>query len=216
MGALTLFSRAPVSDPISGGFGEWYNPGTPSTYQHRGIDFASYLKPVFCPGLGQVVSFYNDGSFGKAICLDHRVNGPQFSLYAHLSEIRVQPGQWVQAGDILGITGNTGTGNVPHHLHWQLSRTNTFPIDIAQSYNPFDFLEEDLMEPARRALMVYAGGSFEKMCEVYDALTARGFFPGDAGPIDGVNDLNDAEVRRWRILALANTERAAEAFDVIK
>lgn len=210
---MNLFSRLPVYDPVSGGFGEWYNPGTPSAYQHRGIDFGSYLKPVFAPGLGQVVNFYNDGSFGKAVCLDHR---SVFSLYAHLSEIRVSPGQWVQAGDLLGVSGNTGIGNVPYHLHWQVSRTNTFPIDLAQSYNPLDFLEEDLMEPQRRYLMVIAGGPFEKMCEVYDALTARGFFPGDAGPIDGVNDLNDAEVRRWRILALANTERAGEAWDIVK
>ena len=56
------------------------------------------------------------------------------TLYAHMSEIRVNPGQKVSAGAVLGISGVTGftTGE---HLHFEI-RKNNVPVDPA-AYLPF-------------------------------------------------------------------------------
>jgi murein DD-endopeptidase MepM/ murein hydrolase activator NlpD len=49
------------------------------------------------------------------------------TLYAHLSQIDVRPGQWVSTGQRLGLAGCTGscTGT---HLHFELHRGGT-PVD---------------------------------------------------------------------------------------
>ena len=66
-------------------------------------------------GYGNVVTI--DGGSGWGI------------LYAHLDAASVVPGQWVAAGDPVGIAGCTGscTGT---HLHFELRR-NGVPVDPA-------------------------------------------------------------------------------------
>jgi murein DD-endopeptidase MepM/ murein hydrolase activator NlpD len=41
------------------------------------------------------------------------------SMYAHLSQIAVKPGDNLQQGDIVGAVGSTGRATGPH-LHWSL------------------------------------------------------------------------------------------------
>lgn len=51
-----------------------------------------------------------------------RLDSGEFALYAHFQpgSVRVQPGDRVATGDILGLLGNTGNSDAPH-LHFQLS-----------------------------------------------------------------------------------------------
>jgi murein DD-endopeptidase MepM/ murein hydrolase activator NlpD len=51
------------------------------------------------------------------VVVDHGLG--VFSAYYHQSQMAVQPGQIVEAGDLIGRVGTTGlsTGN---HLHWSL------------------------------------------------------------------------------------------------
>ncbi len=55
--------------------------------------------------------------FGNQVVLDHR-NG-YFTLYGHLSSVRVKTGQRVKQGDVLGTMGNTGNSS-GFHLHFGL------------------------------------------------------------------------------------------------
>jgi murein DD-endopeptidase MepM/ murein hydrolase activator NlpD len=65
--------------------------------------------------------------YGNVVTLD--VGGGYSLLYAHLSESHVVPGQWVEAGESIGLAGCTGscTGT---HLHFELREHGT-PIDPA-------------------------------------------------------------------------------------
>ena len=57
--------------------------------------------------------------YGKVIVLD--LPGPYAALYAHLSSVRVRPGQHVRRGQRLGLAGCTGSC-YGTHLHFEIKR----------------------------------------------------------------------------------------------
>ena len=75
-------------------------------------------------GAGTVISAGWNGGYGKAITIQH--NDTQQTLYGHLSEISVQPGQQVEQGVVIGLVGSTGHSTGPH-LHFE----------VRGAYNPF-------------------------------------------------------------------------------
>lgn len=94
-----------------------YNGGPYLSY-HEGVDFSAYRgTPVVAPAAGTVVLAEELFVRGGAVIIDHGLG--IYSGYYHLSAIHAQPGQEVEAGDLLGEVGTTGlsTGN---HLHWDL------------------------------------------------------------------------------------------------
>lgn len=91
--------------------------------QHHGVDFAAPSgTPVFAASSGVVLSADNislSEAFGNAVLIEH---GDQLtSLSAHLSRLDVQLGQWVEAGQQIGLVGQTGRATGPH-LHFELWR----------------------------------------------------------------------------------------------
>ncbi|WP_052573065.1 M23 family metallopeptidase [Haloferula sp. BvORR071] len=71
-----------------------------------------------CPTVGR-------SNYGKYIVVEHKFDGDAFySVYAHLSEISVKPGDFVRMGSLLGRMGYTGDGfnrsNVRAHLHLEV------------------------------------------------------------------------------------------------
>jgi murein DD-endopeptidase MepM/ murein hydrolase activator NlpD len=52
---------------------------------------------------------------GNAVFLDHGQG--VYSVYLHLSEILVEPGDMLEQGEVLGLAGATGRVTGPH-LHW--------------------------------------------------------------------------------------------------
>lgn len=148
---MVSFLDLPVDGVITQRFGDTY-----SGYPHRGVDFGvPEGTSVYAPAPGVSVQFTNSytqwngqqvRAFGNGVCLDH--GDGWWSLYAHLSRIDVAPGQLVQAGDRIGLSGNTGVSTGPH-LHWQLSDAPTFPVNIDQSRDPLSYL---ISEGERMAL----------------------------------------------------------------
>jgi len=56
--------------------------------------------------------------YGKLVTIEHE-NG-YASLYAHLSEIKVQVGAQIAAGTLVGRVGSTGLATGPHlHFEWR-------------------------------------------------------------------------------------------------
>lgn len=97
--------------------------------KHHGTDFAAPVgTPVYAARAGVVLSADNtslSGDFGNAVLIDH---GDQFrSLSAHLSQLDVQIGDFVQAGQQIGLVGKTGRATGAH-LHFELWQ-NDVPKD---------------------------------------------------------------------------------------
>lgn len=83
---------------------------------HTGVDLRAAMgTPVAAPARGIVVLAEDLYFAGKCIYIDHG-NGV-FSVMMHLSEIAMQAGDSVRAGDVIGKTGRSGRVTGPH-LHF--------------------------------------------------------------------------------------------------
>lgn len=84
--------------------------------QHLGIDFRAPIGiPVPVSNNGRVV-FAGDLFYtGQTVIIDHGIG--IFTVYGHLDSIKVELGEYVPRGAILGRAGATGRVSGPH-LHW--------------------------------------------------------------------------------------------------
>jgi murein DD-endopeptidase MepM/ murein hydrolase activator NlpD len=107
-----------VPAPISSFFGWRSHPITGERRFHSGIDLAAAQgTPVLAAYTGQVEVADSVGGYGLTVILNH--NNAQQTLYGHMSELLVQPGQWVEKGSIIGRVGSTGT-STGTHLHFEV------------------------------------------------------------------------------------------------
>ncbi|PIE61912.1 MAG: peptidase M23 [Desulfobacterales bacterium] len=91
---------------------------------HLGVDLASTANAaVGAANRGRVIMAKDVGIFGNTVIIDHGLG--LASLYAHLSDIMVQPGDIVAKGDIIGRTGLTGLAG-GDHLHLSIIVHNRF------------------------------------------------------------------------------------------
>jgi len=110
----------PFNGPVTSNFG-WRD-----STQHNGIDIdLNKGDKVSAAFDGMVRIAKNGGGFGNVVIIRH-YNGLE-TVYAHLSKIKVKPGQVVVAGQVIGLGGSTGhsTGS---HLHFEV-RFKGVPIN---------------------------------------------------------------------------------------
>jgi len=96
---------------------------------HMGIDLASLANAeVQAANNGRVILAEDLGIYGFTVVLDHGQG--LASTYSHLSGIKVQKGQLVQKGDVVGTTGQTGLA-AGDHLHFGVMVNGLFvnPIE---------------------------------------------------------------------------------------
>jgi murein DD-endopeptidase MepM/ murein hydrolase activator NlpD len=123
----------PVKNPyITSRFGDRSDPftGTPSI--HRGVDFAGAIgTPLYAVAHGRVIHAGDRSGYGKSVEVDHGLGFT--TLYAHMSEIRVKVGDYVEAKTVIGLGGNSGRSTAPH-LHYEVRYRNA-------PFNPYTFIE---------------------------------------------------------------------------
>jgi murein DD-endopeptidase MepM/ murein hydrolase activator NlpD len=137
--------QAPFLRPISAeypttsayGIRRSYDGGPYNNY-HAGQDFGAPVGVTVTVPADGIVSWAGPLVVrGNAVIIDHGQG--TFTGYWHLSDIFVEEGQQVAAGDLLGLVGNTGL-STGAHLHWEL-RIYGIAVD------PMQFLEEPLFQP---------------------------------------------------------------------
>jgi murein DD-endopeptidase MepM/ murein hydrolase activator NlpD len=117
----------PLTGTVSSGF------GNRTGGQHAGIDI---LAPggtevrAALPGLASFAGTRMRG-YGSAVILDH--GDGITTLYGHLATIRVQSGETVPAGAVIGTVGRSGNATT-HHLHFEL-RIDGEAVDPAPYLN---------------------------------------------------------------------------------
>jgi len=95
-----------------------YKGETIDKQTHQGYDLASLKRaPVEATQAGVVKFAGYLGIYGDTVVIDHGLGVA--SLYGHLSSIGVKEGQSVQAGEVIGQTGETGLAG-GDHLHFSI------------------------------------------------------------------------------------------------
>jgi murein DD-endopeptidase MepM/ murein hydrolase activator NlpD len=102
--------------PISGEFGE-VSASWPRG--HAGMDFNGETgDPVYAATDGRVeYAEFNYGGYGNLVMI-MRADGTQ-TRYGHLDKIKVRKGERVNAGDLIGLMGNSGDSS-GSHLHFEV------------------------------------------------------------------------------------------------
>lgn len=123
--ALPTYIRPTSYGSMSSGFGPRW--GT----THKGIDWSVPVGTTArASRAGQVVSAGWSGGYGYCVIIDHG-DGVK-TRYAHLSKILVSSGQYVDQGDSIALTGNTGDSTGPH-IHFEVI-VNGVPV------NPLNYI----------------------------------------------------------------------------
>ena len=129
---VSLQTAASLLFPVAGGdsrdigsiFGD---PRAGGQRQHHGVDiFARRGTPVLAAADGRITRVRTGGLGGKTVWQSDRQGHSLY--YAHLDSQIARPNQQVQAGDTLGLVGNTGNARTtPPHLHFGIYSSG--PVD---------------------------------------------------------------------------------------
>jgi murein DD-endopeptidase MepM/ murein hydrolase activator NlpD len=89
--------------------------------QHRGVDYHSPTGgPILAAADGTVIEARYRDDFGNMLLIDHGQG--VYTRYAHLSSFAhgVVEGSRVEAGQQIGLMGNTASYQIPIHLHYEV------------------------------------------------------------------------------------------------
>lgn len=108
----------PLEGHLTSGFGMRTDPFTGAVKEHDGVDVgAPEGSPIRATSAGIVRSAGARGGYGNAVEIDHG-NGLT-TLYGHASQLLVNAGDAVQAGQEIARVGSTGRSTGPH-LHFEV------------------------------------------------------------------------------------------------
>jgi murein DD-endopeptidase MepM/ murein hydrolase activator NlpD len=99
--------------------GEIISPyGWRGNRMHRGVDIKLNIGDPVVSSFKGVVRYAKDApGFGLTVIVRHH-NGLE-TIYSHLSKISVEPGEFVEPGQLVGLGGNTGR-TTTSHLHFEI------------------------------------------------------------------------------------------------
>ena len=118
--------KLPLATPVTKSFRFTSGFGPRWGRMHQGVDFAAPVgTPIHATADGVVTFAGRQGAYGNLIKIEHELGTE--TRYAHLSRIRVKPGQRVSQGELIGDMGNTGRSTGPH-LHYEV-RVNGRAVD---------------------------------------------------------------------------------------
>lgn len=129
---------------INSGYGMRMHPKHHTMCLHSGVDQACPIgTKVKAQGNGKVIKIeYVNSGYGNNITINHGLDESGKNVvsvkYAHLSKILVNVGEFVKQGDLLALTGNSGSSTGPH-LHTEY-RVNDIPKNPV---NYVDFKDEN-------------------------------------------------------------------------
>jgi murein DD-endopeptidase MepM/ murein hydrolase activator NlpD len=99
-------------------FGMRFSESRGAWAMHTGIDLiVTEGTPVLAAAAGTVVLVDEVSGYGLTVLVDH--GGGWLTLYAHLFEIGVRPGERVHRAQPLGRVGDSGRATTPH-LHFEI------------------------------------------------------------------------------------------------
>lgn len=112
---------------------------------HQGLDFTpGEGRAIYNIMDGEVVDIGWDGGFGYRAVIRHTIHEDELeytTIYAHMKPTdiseRLQPGDIIPKGTIIGVVGNTGVSTGPH-LHFEVHRNENVldPLEFFSKHLP--------------------------------------------------------------------------------
>jgi len=138
-----------------GGYGWRIDPIYKTRRRHSGMDFtADRGTEVYATGDGVVESIEKKRwGYGKSIIINHGYGYK--TRYAHLSAFKVNVGQKVKRGELIGLVGSTGKSTGPH-LHYEV-------IVNGEKVNPIGYYHSDLTPEQYEQLLEMSENSFQAL-----------------------------------------------------
>jgi len=116
----------PIMSHITSLFGSPRIPPNGNAYAHTGLDLRAAMgTEVKACSDGVILDQSLDPISGNVITIDH--GHGLLSRYMHLSAFKMNVGDEVKGGQLIGMSGSTGRSEAPH-LHWEM-RLYGKPID---------------------------------------------------------------------------------------
>lgn len=169
---------------LTSGFGMRFHPILKVERLHEGVDFSIPVgKEVIATANGTIKKVNrSETGFGNYLSIDH--NGGHQTFYAQLSEINVKVGQQVKRGEVIALTGNSGSSTGPH-LHYEVRDAQNNVLDPLDFINDFDFKKHAESGNVKKMKL---GKPDEKLKVVID--------PGHGGKDTGIksSDLSENEI----------------------
>ena len=109
------------------------SPGGIGSTNHKGTDIGrvGYTSPIYAAKSGTVIVSQYSSSYGNYVVVSHGAGNT--TLYGHMSSRSVSVGQYVNQGDVLGITGSTGHSTGPH-LHFEVTENGVRIDPLKKGY----------------------------------------------------------------------------------
>ncbi|HSM82445.1 MAG TPA: M23 family metallopeptidase [Nodosilinea sp.] len=163
----------PLSTPasISSLFGWRMHPVHQSWRFHAGTDLAAPTgTPVLATRAGRVSVSDSLGGYGLTVILRHDDERLE-SRYAHLSQLAVKAGEWVEQGEVIGLVGSTGVSTGPH-LHFELRQLTDEGWVAVDPVEVLEYGIANLMEIIDNPLLALGQGAAEAAEPAADGLPA--------------------------------------------
>lgn len=134
----------PVSAKVKSNIGSFWGANRDGgARKHEGIDIFGAMRTPLVAAADGIIGAVNETNIGgKVVWL--RPEGKDYNLYyAHLDEQRVQPGQRVKAGEVIGLMGKTGNAKTTSpHLHFGI-------YAVGGAVDPFPFVNNNVKDPPK-------------------------------------------------------------------
>ena len=135
---------------------------------HTGIDLKLYVGDTVVAPMRGMVRITGDAGkrkgYGKYVVIRH-YNGLE-TVYGHLNEINVENNQIVEAGDLIGLGGNTGRSS-GSHLHWEFRY-------LGNPINPEEIIDFDIRKPKSEIYQLVNKTTFNHITEQSKYVTEQG------------------------------------------
>ena len=116
----------PLTGEVVSTFGWRVHPVLGYHHHHNGIDIDVPIgTTVYAAAMGKVTYVGEEEGYGTLVILEHAEG--YYTAYGHLSSVLVYARQFVEAGQPIAESGNSGISSGPH-LHFEV-RNREFPVD---------------------------------------------------------------------------------------
>lgn len=201
---------------------------------HHGIDMPNPVgETVRAAGSGTVIwagdgVFQNSPSYGTLVAIEHDFGyrgQPLYTIYAHLSAALVTRGAYVNAGDVIGLVGETGLVSGPH-VHFEVRVNDNH---YRSTFNPVLWMVPYVGHGVIAGRVLNSFGDFVNDADitirrwstglVHDTTTTYVLQGNEldvrSDPIWGENFVvGDVPVGRYEVIANIGGERVSKVIDV--